>query len=114
MIATVDLADLGGRRTLRALLRRPRPDAVQGLRWSDVAVLAPLGTTRPPGLGRAGLIAFWDDEQAAEAFLRADPLGRRFADGFHATLRPLRAFGAWPGLPPDLPTDRAVAHDGPV
>jgi hypothetical protein len=33
------------------------------------------------------MIAFWDDEEAAAAFMRDHPLGQRFAgSGFHALL----------------------------
>ena len=39
--------------------------------------------------------------------LDADPVGRRFSEGFHARLKPLRAFGSWPGLPRDLPSTSA-------
>ncbi len=61
------------------------------------------------------VIAFWDDEQAAAAFAEDHPLGQCYADnGFRAVLRPLRAFGTWPGLPDDIPRARNVAHDGPV
>jgi hypothetical protein len=61
------------------------------------------------------MIAFWDDEEAAAAFAEDHPLGRRYADnGFRAVLRPLRAFGTWPGLPDDLPRARRAVHDGPV
>ena len=39
----------------------------------------------------------------------------RFAEnGFHAVLRPIRAYGAWPGLPDEVPRARAISHDGPV
>ena len=114
MIATVHLADLGAGGTLRALLRRPTPKQVAGLRWANVAALAPLATTRPPRLDRAALLAFWDDEDAANRFAETSPIGRRFSDGFRATLQPLRAYGSWPGLPDDLPRTRAVPHDGPV
>ena len=114
MIATVDVADLGAVGTLRALLRRPDNRSVPGLRWANVAVLAPLATTRPPALRRAALLAFWEDEGAAHEFTETHPVGRRFAGGFHACLRPLRAFGSWPGLPPEVPSARAVSHDGPV
>ena len=114
MIAAVSVADLGAAGTVRSLLSRPAVGNVPGLRWSDVGVLAPLATTRPPRLRRAALFAFWDDEHAAEAFTEAHPVGRRFAGGFRATLRPIRAFGAWPGLPPEVPSGRAVPHDGPV
>jgi hypothetical protein len=114
VIATVDIADLGAAGTVRSLLRRPKPANVPGLRWAEVVVTAQLAATRPPALRRAALLAFWDDEDAAQQFAHTHPIGRRFAGGFHASLRPLRAFGAWPGLPPDLTDARAVPHDGPV
>jgi len=115
MIATVDIADLGARGTLRSLWRRPAPASVPGLRWLGTAVAAPLASKRPPGVRRSVMIAFWDDEEAAAAFADDHPLGQRYADnGFRAVLRPLRAFGTWPGLPEDLPRARAAVHDGPV
>jgi hypothetical protein len=114
VIATVDLADVGVGGTLRTLARRPRPDDIPGLRWADAVVLAQLASSRPPAVRRAGLLAFWDDEGSADAFATAHPVGRRFAHGFHATLRPLRAFGSWPGLDPEIPAGRAVPHEGPV
>jgi len=114
MIATVDIADLGARRTLRSL-RRPALASVPGLRWLDTAVAVPLASNRPPGFRRCVMIAFWDDEESASFFAAGHPLGQRFAEqGFHAVLRPLRAFGTWPGLPDDLPRSRGASHDGPV
>lgn len=115
MIATVNVADLGARRTLRSLRRRPTPADVPGLRWLGTAIAAPLASTRPPGLRRSVMIAFWDDEDAATAFAEEHPLGQRYAgNGFRAVLRPLRAFGTWPGLPDDIPRARHGGHDGPV
>lgn len=115
MIATVNVADLGARTTLRSLRHRPAPADVPGLRWLDTAVAVPLASMRPPGLRRSVMIAFWDDEGAAAAFAEDHPLGQRFADnGLRAVLRPLRAFGTWPGLPADLPRARDAAGDGPV
>jgi hypothetical protein len=115
MIATVNIADLGARRTLRSLWHRPAPANVPRLRWLDTAVAVPLASKRPPGFRRSVMIAFWDDEEAAAAFAEDHPLGQRYADnGFRAVLRPLRAFGTWPGLPDDLPRARDAVHDGPV
>ncbi len=114
MIASLHLADLGVGGTMRALIRRPKVGEVAGLRWADVAPLVPLAMSRPPSLRRAGLVAFWDDEESIDRFTETHPTGRRFAGGFHARLRPLRAFGSWPGLAADVPGTRTVPHDGPV
>jgi hypothetical protein len=114
MLATVDISDLGTTGTVRSLLQRPRPADVRGLRWADIAVAAPLATSRPPSARRALMLAFWDDEDSAIEFAKAHPIAQRFADGFHARLQPLRKWGAWPGLPDEIPTARRVDHDGPV
>lgn len=114
MIATVHLIDVGPRQAIRAVLRKPQPADVPGLRSAEVALLAPLALSGPPPVRQAGLIAFWDSKEAADRFVAADPIGRRFSAGFQARLRPLRAFGSWPGLPSDVPDSRAVPHDGPV
>jgi len=116
MIATIDVADIGVRSTVQSLRRRPAPADVPGLRWLDVAPAVPLASKRPPGLRRAVLLAMWDDEDAAAAFADTHPLAKRFGagGGFHAVLRPLRAFGSWPGLPEDVPRTRVTHHDGPV
>lgn len=114
MIATVTIADVGLRVALRTVFGRPKVGAVPGLRWADVVVLAELASRRPPQVGRVGLLALWEDEAAADEFGRSHPVGQRLAGGFHATLRPVRAFGSWPGLPPDVPSTRAVPYEGPV
>lgn len=114
MIATVQLADLGPAGTVRALMRRPKPSDTRGLRMAEVAVFAPLALSGPPPIRRAGLIAFWNDDDAFDRFLDDDPVGQRYSGGFQARLRPLRAHGSWPGLPADVSTSRAVQHDGPV
>lgn len=51
MIATVDIADLGFRHTLRSLRHRPAPATVTGLRWLDTAAAVPLASEHPPGFG---------------------------------------------------------------
>ncbi len=115
MIATIDVADIGVRSTLRALRRRPTPGEVPGLRWLDIAPTVPLASKGPPGLRQAVLLAMWDDAHAAASFADTDPLAQLFADnGFHGVLRPLRAFGTWPGLPADVPRTRVTQHNGPV
>jgi hypothetical protein len=115
VIATVDVADLGRRSLLQALRGRPAPGEVPGLRWLDIAPAAALASSKPPGLRRAVLFAMWDDEHSAQAFRETHQLAGRFAgDGFHAVLRPLRAFGSWPGLPTDVSHSRVTGHDGPV
>ncbi|HEX5615113.1 MAG TPA: spheroidene monooxygenase, partial [Acidimicrobiia bacterium] len=88
---------------------------VPGLRWLDTAAAVPLASKQPPTFRRAVMIAFWDDEAAAAAFARDHPLGQRFAEnGFHAVVRPVRAYGTWPGLPDDVPRARTSSHEGPV
>jgi hypothetical protein len=114
MIATVQLADLGPAGALRAIVRRPKLSDTPGLKAAEVAVFAPLAVSGPPPIRRAGLIAFWDDDDGFDRFVDNDPIGQRFSGGFQARLRPLRAHGSWPGLPADVPTSRAVPHDGPV
>jgi hypothetical protein len=116
MIASVHVADVGKRAALGLLRKVPKPGSIQGLRKANVAVCAPLGTSRlpRPDLGRVGLVAFWDDDAALDAFLSHHPLAARLAGGWHVRLAPLRAFGSWPGLPADTPRPRKVDHDGPA
>lgn len=121
MIATVHLADGGVPSTLRSLGRAPQPGVVPGLREARALVAAPLGGRPPrPQLGRLGLVAFWDDDAAADAFLAGDhPLVERLSGGWSARLEPLRAVpevgGHFPGVPTDLPSGRDDGQsDGPV
>lgn len=110
MHATVHLADLGFR-TLRDWRRAmPRPGATAGLRYAVAPIPAPLGTRGPrPQFGRLGLIAFWDGAGSADRFLS----GSIFERGWYAHLEPVRAVGAWPGLPEDLPVAPDPVHEGP-
>jgi hypothetical protein len=117
MIASVHIADVGPRTALAHVLTgRRRVAGVAGLRDARVALAAPLGgALRPkPDVGRAALVAFWDDDAALDAFLATNRVAHTFANGWHARLAPLRAFGAWPGLPDDVPRARDVVHDGPA
>jgi len=64
--------------------------------------------------GRLALIAFWDDDEALDRFRAESAFAARFAGGWQVRLQPLRAFGAWPGLPADTPRARRVDHEGPA
>jgi hypothetical protein len=116
MLASVHVADIGIAATPRFLFRAPRVEEVPGLRSGEVALCAPLtGKLRPPSqLGRVSFIGFWDDEAALDAFLASHPTAAALAGGWHARLEPVRRYGDWPGLPELVPTDRAVAIDGPA
>jgi hypothetical protein len=114
MIATVHVADLGPRGALGAALRKTSLGDVPGLRWAETALMAPLAFKGPPPVRRVGLLAFWDDEAAVDRFEESHPTADQLSGGLRARLRPLRAFGTWPGLPPEVPGARHVDHEGPV
>jgi hypothetical protein len=116
MIASVHIADLSAGSALGVLRRSPKPGPVPGLRQANVALAAPLSKSIMPPLrvGRVGLVAFWDDERAIDAFLADDALGQRFGDGFEIRLEPLRMHGSWPGVPSDIPQSRSTDYDGPA
>ena len=111
MIASVHIADVGARAALKVLRRAPRSTAVQGLLHVDVALAAPLSPSVVPwpSFGRVALIAFWDDDVAVDRFVAEHPLAAVLAGGWQVRMEPLRAFGAWPGLPDDVP-DRACGR----
>src|SRR4051812_32070609 len=116
MRASVHIADLGARDAfgfLRARLDRAR---TPGLRSADVALATPLAGTlrRIPTIGRVGLIAFWDDDASIDHFLATNPLAATLVGGWQVRLEPLRMYGSWPGMDTDVPTERNVAHDGPL
>jgi len=116
MIASVHMADIGVRSALAINSKAPPPGSIAGLRSASVGLAAPLAGKVVPSVqfGRAGLLAFWDDDAALDRFLGGDPLAAKFASGWYARLAPLRAFGTWPGLPTDIPSERQVEHEGPV
>jgi hypothetical protein len=116
MIASVHVADVGVGSALRVLRRAPSPASVPGLRQADVATAAPLGGSvfPAPQLGRVALVAMWDDDDALDGFLTTHPLATTMAGGWRLRLEPLRAFGAWPGLPADVARARTIDGDGPV
>jgi hypothetical protein len=116
MIASVHLVDVSPATSLRLLRAQPKPSRTRGLRQAHLAFAATLGPSvlSRPDPRRIGLIAFWDDDPALDAFEANDPLAAELLRGWHVRLEPLRAGGAWPGLATDLPSGRSVPHDGPV
>lgn len=116
VIASVHFADVGVGTALRLLRKAPPAGSIDGLRHADIAATAPLrGSALPaPMLGRVALVAFWEEEDALDRFLAEHPLAATLAGGWHSRLEPLRAYGAWPGLPADLPGGRATDYDGPA
>lgn len=112
MIISVDIAELGPRRGLRALVKPPRADRVEGLRYAETVFTAPLGTSRPePSFGTVALIAAWEDDAARDRFDSSHPLAEELASGWHARMQPLRVFGSWPGLS-GLPERPLPVDDG--
>ena len=111
MIGSVHLADVGARGRWAALTAG-RPPA----RFASPVVAAGLTGSFlvSPQLGRIGLIAFWDDEDALEHFLATHPLAPALAGGWQVRLAPVRASGDWPGLPSDLPHRHDISTDGPA
>ena len=101
-VASVHLADVGARRALSVLRKAPGAASVPGLRHADVAVAAPLRTSKiaAPQLGRVALIAFGDDDAAIDAFLDTHPLARALAGGWHTRLEPLRGSARGPASLP--------------
>ncbi|MEY2430280.1 MAG: hypothetical protein QOC92_5 [Acidimicrobiaceae bacterium] len=115
MIASVHIADIGIRSALAAVRKVPKPGSIEGLRTASVGIAAPFSKHRkPPMLGRVGLVSLWDDDAALDRFQAQHPLAKKLADGFVVRLEPLRAFGAWPGLPADVPSERSVEYRGPA
>jgi hypothetical protein len=101
VIVSVHIASLGRRAALGALRQTPSPERLPGLRYAETTITAPLGGSLAPRprLGRVGLIAAWDDDEALDRFAHGDPLAARLADGWMTRLQPLRVFGAWPEMP---------------
>lgn len=116
MIVSVHLADLGPRAAAAVLLRPPKPAAVPGLSYVETTATAPLGAPLlpPTQLGRVGMIAAWDDDDALERFSQTHPLAKRLAGGWQVRLEPLRVSGAWAGMPGLPARALPVDDDEPV
>lgn len=116
MIASVHLAAPGTRRSLAAYRSAPDPAAVAGLTYAETVLPTPLGPALMPRLSFAevGLIASWEDDDHLDGFLADPSLSGPFASAWHVRMRPVRVFGAWPGLP-GLPRETiGVTDEEPV
>ena len=115
MIASLQFADVGRAQAARLLALPPRPGE-HGLRHAAVGVAVPLsGKLLPsPSLRRVGLLAFWEDDEAAQSFLERSPIGEALAGGWRSRLEPLRVWGSWPGVPAELQRARHTAYQGPT
>ncbi|WP_299053662.1 hypothetical protein [uncultured Nocardioides sp.] len=105
-VHTFHLVELPVRVGARALARPLTPGAVPGLDHAETLALmrlgAPVVTPDRLQLRRIAVFAQWRDEDAVDAFLDRDPLGRRLATGWHVRLEYLRRWSgiaALPGLP---------------
>jgi hypothetical protein len=101
VIVSVHIAAVGPREAAEVLLRQPRPVRVPGLTYAETTTVAPLGEPLlpPRQLGRVGMIAAWESDEALDDFSCAHPIGRRLARGWQVRLEPLRVSGAWAGMP---------------
>ncbi len=113
MVASVHVANVG---PTAAFFRAPKPSDVAGLVSADGGMTSVLGPRFLPRLQptRVGMVAFWEDEASLDSFLASHATAARLAGGWHARLEPLRAYGTWPGLDPDVARSRSSEADGPV
>jgi hypothetical protein len=100
MVTSVHLLKTGVLAAAGLRRRAPQPQEVDGLRWGAMCLLAPLGPSLVPSPrpGTVGLIAAWDEDDAIDAFLTEDPVGRRLGEAYEARLAPTRIVGEWPEL----------------
>jgi hypothetical protein len=111
MIVTVHLADVGPLKAQRLLFSRLDPERVAGMTYAEPTMTGALGKRPPrPMMGRLGLIAAWENDEAIDRFLADHPFGRQVAQGWHARLEPRRCFGSWAGMP-ELPKKELPMDD---
>jgi hypothetical protein len=108
VIVSVHLADVGKATALRLLARKRSPAAAPEPRYAELTTAAPLSShlLPRPTLGRVGLIAAWDSDEALDGFLAGHPLAAELAHGWHVRLAPTRIVGAWSKLD-GIPRDEA-------
>lgn len=96
MIASVHLADDSPLRNLRR--PTPKADEVPGLCWSLKALCGVLSPRARPDVapGRGGMVAWWEDDAALDAFLADHPAAAPFREAWSVRLRPTRTRATWP------------------
>jgi hypothetical protein len=101
VIASVHIAEVGPRRASRLFRANVERRTAPGLRYGVVTTTVRLGSGPPPRptIGRVGLVAAWEDDDALDAFLAEHALARELAGGFHVRLRPAHVFGRWAQVP---------------
>ena len=105
---TFHLAETSAATTIRALVRQPRPQSIEGLRHAECMAVSQLGTSLlSPSrlrLGSLAMFARWESNDAVDRFLAETPLGRRLAVGWHARLEFIRRWGSVAAFA-DLPAE---------
>jgi len=115
LIVSIDIAEVGTRKGLELLAKRPQVKKVEGLRYAEAVFTAPLGggLVPKPSLANVALIAAWDDEAALDRF-GSHPVAQALVGGWQARLEPLRVSGSWPQMPGLPDRQLPVADDEPV
>jgi hypothetical protein len=117
MIASIQIADVGGLTGARLLRAQPSAKTAAGLRYAALMATAPLSDGRlpRPTTARIALFSVWDGERELDAFLTEHPLALVLSrEGWRARLQPTHLYGAWPGLDEIVGHEPAMADDEPA
>jgi hypothetical protein len=117
MIASIQIADVGGLAGARLLRAQPSTKTLAGLRYAALMATAPLsdGGLPRPTTARIALFSVWDGERQLDAFLAEHPLALILSrEGWRARLQPTHLYGAWPGLDQIVGHEPAMADDEPA